>query len=216
VALEMGASWMAERTGAIYRARPGEVRTLPEQDLKRLTSDDNLDVMQPPTRMSGNARRSEIVAAAVHLFAEHGYAGTTTDAVARAAGISQPYVVRLFGSKRALFVAVVDYAFEEIAGALADVPRTATPDERLAIMLEAYREITDRDELALVIVQAVGVAVDDDEVRAGVQAHVRALHKTVWSAAGGDTDRVREFFGVVMLLNTVAAIDVPELLGPDW
>ena len=181
-----------------------------------LTSDDNLAVMQPPTRMSGEARRGEIVAVAVHLFAEHGYARTTTDAVARAAGISQPYVVRLFGSKRALFVAVVDYAFEEIAGALADVPRTARPDERLAIMLEAYREITDRDELALVIVQAVGVAVDDDEVRAVVQAHVRALHKTVWSAAGGDTDRVREFFGVVMLLNAVAAIDVPELLGPDW
>ena len=49
-----------------------------------------------------------------------------------------------------------------------------------------------------------------------MQAHVRALHKTVWAAAGGDTDRVREFFGFVMLLNAVAAIDVPELLGPDW
>jgi len=166
--------------------------------------------------MSGDARRDEIVAAAVRLFAEHGYAGTTTDAVARAAGISQPYVVRLFGSKRALFVAVVDYAFDEIAGALARVPRTPSPDERLAVMLEAYREITDRDELALVIVQAVGVAVDDEQVRGVVQGHVRALHKTVWSAAGGDTDRVRAFFGVVMLLNAVAAIDVPELLGPDW
>jgi AcrR family transcriptional regulator len=172
--------------------------------------------MQPPTRMSGDERREEIVAAAMRLFAGHGYAGTTTDAVARAAGISQPYVVRLFGGKRALFVAVVDAAFDTIASALADVPRTASPDERLAIMREVYREITDRRELALVIVQAVGAAVDDADVRAAVQAHVRALHKTVWAAAGGDTDRVREFFGVVMLLNTVAAIDVPELLGPDW
>ncbi len=172
--------------------------------------------MQPSTRMTGDERREEIVAAAVRLFAEHGYARTTTDAVARAVGISQPYVVRLFGGKRALFVAVVDSAFATIAGGLADVPRTASADERLAIMREAYREITDRRELALVIVQAVGVAVDDEQVREVVQAHVRALHKTVWSAAGGDTDRVREFFGVVMLLNTVAAIDVPELLGPDW
>jgi AcrR family transcriptional regulator len=172
--------------------------------------------MQPPTRMSGDERREEIVAAAMRLFAGHGYAGTTTDAVARAAGISQPYVVRLFGGKRALFVAVVDAAFDTIASALADVPRTASPDERLAIMREVYREITDRRELALVMVLAVGAAVDDGVVGAGVLAHVRALHKTVWAAAGGDTDRVREFFGVVMLLNTVAAIDVPELLGPDW
>ena len=166
--------------------------------------------------MSGEERREEIVLAAMRLFAERGYAGATTDAVARAAGISQPYVVRLFGGKQALFVAVVDAAFNAIAAALTDVPRTASPDERLAIMREVYREITERRELALVIVQALGVAVDDDEVRHVVQAHVRSLHKTVWSAAGGDTDRVREFFGVVMLLNAVAAIDVPELLGPDW
>jgi AcrR family transcriptional regulator len=172
--------------------------------------------MQPQIRMSGDARREEIVDAALHLFAAHGYAGTTTDAVARAAGISQPYVVRLFGGKRALFVAVVEHAFDTIAGALADVPRSASANERLAIMLDAYREITGRGELALVILQAAAAAVDDEQVRTAVQAHVRALHKTVWSAAGGDTDRVREFFGVVMLLNAVLAIDVPELLGPDW
>ena len=106
---------------------------------------------------------------------------------------------------------MVDAAFDTIAGALADVPRTASADERLAIMREVYREITDRRELALVVVQAIGVAVDDPDVRAVIQAHVRALHKTVWAAAGGDTDRVREFFGVMLLLNTVAAIDVPEL-----
>ena len=161
-------------------------------------------------------RREDIVAAALRLFAERGYAQTSTDAVARAAGISQPYVVRLFGGKRTLFIAVVDAAFNEIAAGLADVPRTASADERLGIMREAYREIIERRELALVIIQAVGVAVDDAQVRAVVQSHVRALHKTVWSAAGGDTDRVREFFGEVMLLNAVAAIDVPELLGPDW
>jgi AcrR family transcriptional regulator len=172
--------------------------------------------MDASTRMSGEERREEIVHAATSLFAAHGYAGTTTDAVARAAGISQPYVVRLFGGKRALFVAVVDAAFDTVTSALADVPRTASYDERLAVMREAYREITDRRELALVIVQAVAAAADDPDVRTVVQAHIRALHKTVWAAAGGDTDRVREFFGIMMLLNAVAAIDVPELLGPDW
>ena len=122
--------------------------------------------------------------------------GTTTDAVARAAGISQPYVVRLFGGKRALFIAVVDAAFDEIASALGRRPAHRQPRRapRRSCARPTGRSPSRRD-VALVIVQAVGVAVDDDEVRAVVQAHVRALHKTVWAAAGGDTDRVREFFG---------------------
>src|SRR5659263_777497 len=57
-----------------------------------------------PLRMTGEARREQILSAALPAFAEGGYAGTTTDQVARAAGVSQPYVVRLFGSKKQLFL----------------------------------------------------------------------------------------------------------------
>ncbi|VTR78093.1 TetR/AcrR family transcriptional regulator [Cellulomonas hominis] len=55
-------------------------------------------------RMSGEQRREQILAAALTAFAEGGYAGTSTDQVARAAGVSQPYVIRLFGSKQQLFL----------------------------------------------------------------------------------------------------------------
>jgi len=181
-----------------------------------LTFDDNLGGMRPRTRMSSEQRRQAIIAVATGLFAAHGYAGTTTDAVARAAGISQPYVVRLFGGKLALFSAVLDAAFGTIAAALAGVPRTTSPAARLAIMGRAYREIAEGGEVGLVILQGIAAGVGDDGVRAVVQAHVRGLHKTVWAAAGGDTDRVREFFGLMMLLSAVAAIDLPELLGPDF
>ena len=166
--------------------------------------------------MSGTARRGLIIEAATRLFAQRGFAGTTTDDIARSTGISQPYVIRLFGTKHALFVAVVDHAFDVVADALAQLPRGLGPGQRLAAMQDVYREIADEREIALVIVQAIAVATDDAPVRAVVQMHVRALHKAAWSAAGGDTDHVREFFGLVMLLNVVAAIDVPELLGPDW
>lgn len=166
--------------------------------------------------MSGDARRGLIVEAALRLFAQRGFASTTTDDIARAAGISQPYVIRLFGSKRALFVAVVDHAFDVVFGVLGAVPRGHGGGDRLAAMQDAYREIADDREIALMILQAVAAAVDDDVVRSVVQTHVQALHKAVWSAAGGDTDHVREFFGLVMLLNAVTALGVPELLGPDW
>jgi TetR/AcrR family transcriptional regulator len=59
-------------------------------------------------RMPADQRRREVLAAAVAAFAEGGYAGTTTDDVARRAGVSQPYVVRMFGTKQALFLAVYE------------------------------------------------------------------------------------------------------------
>jgi hypothetical protein len=99
---------------------------------------------------------------------------------------------------------------------LGTVPRRPGAGARIDDLREAYRKLAERRDIVLIVVQAISAAVDDDELRAVVQAHIQAMHKTAWSAAGGDTDRVRDFFGVVMLLNTVAAIDVPELLGPDW
>lgn len=157
-----------------------------------------------------------IVAAARGVFAARGLAAATTDEIAARAGISQPYVIRLFGSKRALFIAVVEDAFATLAGELGAVPRALGAERRLDVMREGYADLADRSDIALLIVQAVAVAVDDAEVRAIVQGCVRAMHKSVWSAAAGDTTRVREFFGIVMLLSVVRAIDVPELLGPDW
>src|SRR3954468_17941937 len=72
-------------------------------------------------RMTGAARRDQILAAARRVFAEGGYAAST-DEVARAAGVSQPYVVRLFGSKRELFLAAYQQATQEILAALSSVP----------------------------------------------------------------------------------------------
>ena len=59
----------------------------------------------PTTRRSAEERRREIVEIAISHFAQHGYNGTSTDQVAREAGISQPYLFRLFGTKRELFLA---------------------------------------------------------------------------------------------------------------
>ena len=51
--------------------------------------------------MTAEDRRELVLAAATRAFARGGYAGTSTDAVAKEAGVSQPYVVRIFGTKLA-------------------------------------------------------------------------------------------------------------------
>src|SRR5205823_15009288 len=59
-------------------------------------------------RKTATERRDEILEAALVEFAAHGLDGGSTEAIAKAAGISQPYVFRLFGTKKELFLATID------------------------------------------------------------------------------------------------------------
>ena len=68
----------------------------------------------PSTRRSAEERRRELVEIAISHFAQHGYNGTSTDQIAREAGISQPYLFRLFGTKRELFLACHQAMHERI------------------------------------------------------------------------------------------------------
>src|SRR3954470_13073855 len=69
---------------------------------------------EPATRMRSEERRELILEAATAVFGERGYVGATTDAVAKAAGVSQPYVVRMFGTKAALFQAVLERSLDRL------------------------------------------------------------------------------------------------------
>jgi TetR/AcrR family transcriptional regulator len=64
--------------------------------------------------MRAEDRRELILEAAMGVFGDYGYVGTTTDQVARAAGVSQPYVVRIFGTKEKLFLEVLERALSTL------------------------------------------------------------------------------------------------------
>src|ERR1035437_6505748 len=76
-------------------------------------------------RLTAEARRDEIVAAASIEFAATGYAGTSTDSIARRAGVSQPYLFQLFGTKKELFLATVRHCFERTARVLEETGQPA-------------------------------------------------------------------------------------------
>src|SRR4029078_3004152 len=94
-------------------------------------------------RMTGDERREQILRAALGAFADGGYAGTSTDQVARAAGVSQPYVVRLFGSKQDLFAQVYPFASQQVVDALAAV--SPGPDAKHEMGQAYIRLLADRD-----------------------------------------------------------------------
>ena len=92
------------------------------------------------TRKSAAERREEILAVALRHFSIGGYHGTSTDAIAREAGISQPYLFRLFRTKKELFLACTDRADERVRQVFLRAAADAPEGEVLKAMGSAYIE----------------------------------------------------------------------------
>src|SRR5499433_4528982 len=101
-------------------------------------------------RMSAEARRESVLEAAVTEFAARGLDGTSTEHVAQRAGISQPYLFRLFPTKKALFLALVERCNLRIEEAFIAAAGDKTGDAALDAMGTAYeRLLQDRTLLLL-------------------------------------------------------------------
>lgn len=122
------------------------------------------------------SRKDQIIDAAVASFAEHGFYKTTTANIAKAAGVTQPYVFHFFKSKEELFIAVLERAKEKIEEAFSKVD---VPSEQLVeTMGRAFDKLieTHRDEM-LVVMQAFTTS--EPAVRDTVRDHFTSIHQIV-------------------------------------
>ncbi len=160
-------------------------------------------------RASSDERREQVIDAAVKEFAAQGFHATSTGAIAKRAGISQPYIYALFPNKRELFLAAHRRVVARIRDAFAEAARGAEqPEERLALMGQAYmRLLEDRDEI-LAQMQAHAAA-GDPELREPIRQDFMGLMDDVERISGAPRDQVVEFFAMGMLLNVAAALDLP-------
>ncbi len=132
------------------------------------------------TRRPAGERRVEVVAAAVAHFARGGYHGTSTEAIARDTGVSQPYLFRLFGTKRELFLACHDAVHGRIIETFERAARAADGGgSALQRMGHAYVALLDDRELLLFQMQSYA-ACSDPEIR----AHVRRRYGETLEVAG--------------------------------
>src|SRR4051794_35667005 len=165
-----------------------------------------------PTRMSADERRAAIVAAGIEEFAAHGLVGASTDAIARRAGVSQPYVFQLFGTKKELFLAVVRRCFARTRLAFEEAARTFEPgsdpacDTVLGAIAQSYMHLLDDRHLLLVQLQAYA-ACSDPDVQAVVREEFGALHRRVRELSGASPLELHQFFAEGMLLNIAAAVE---------
>src|SRR6266550_6176841 len=105
-------------------------------------------------RMSAEERRETVLEAAVAEFALRGLAGTSTEDVARRAGISQPYLFRLFPTKKALFLALVERCFRQVAAAFEAAAGDRVAEDALDALANAYHQLLEDRTLMLLQLQA--------------------------------------------------------------
>ena len=163
-------------------------------------------------RMTADERRDAIIAAGVAEFATGGLVGASTDAIAHRAGVSQPYVFQLFGTKKDLFLAVVRRCFERTRLVFEDAARGFVPganplcDTALDAMGQAYMDLLTDRTLLLLQLQAYA-ACSDPEVRDVVREEFAGLHQRVAELSGASLHDVHRFFAEGMLLNIAAAVE---------
>ncbi len=168
------------------------------------------------TLSTAEERRETVLRAALPLFAERGLHGTPTADVARAAGISQAYLFRLFPTKGELYVAVVERCFARTHETfrLAAERARAEGEEVLPAMGRAYVDLLEDRDLLLNDLHAHAAAATDAEVRAVVRRGFAELHALVARLSGAGEDEVRSFFAHGMLLNVLAAMDAHAVDAP--
>jgi AcrR family transcriptional regulator len=146
-------------------------------------------------------------------FANHGLPGASIEAIAHEAGITQAYVFRMFGTKKALFLELVGAAFDRFSNGMSNAAEGAQGLSALTLMGAQYYELlADRTTLLL---QLQGFAAcGDSEVRGLVRARLAHMWDTVADTSGLDLVTVKSFLAFGMLLNNMAALDVDELNEP--
>ena len=118
------------------------------------------------TRRPAEERRESILDAALIEFAAKGLHGTSTEDIARRAGISQPYVFRLFGTKKKLFAEACRRCMREVRRGHGGRGRAASRARRRShAMGEAYIELLEADPRRLMLQMHMYAACGEPEIR---------------------------------------------------
>lgn len=169
----------------------------------------------PKQRLSSDERRAQILLAALAVFGAKGYHGATTDDVARAASVSQPYVVRLFGSKEALFLEALDEAVRRLFDAFTASAEEAGAEDG------ALERCVGHGYINLLQVRGLHQTLSHAFLLGAhpvIGPRARDCYARVWQFLrdlGLDADRAEEFLARGMLLNTIIGLRLADDYDSD-
>ncbi len=165
-------------------------------------------------RMSAEERRESVIRAALIEFARGGFHGTSTEAIARRVGVSQPYLFRLFPSKQAIFIEACRRCVEDTWAVFDRASQGLTGEDARRAMGLAYMELLhDRDRLMMQMQMQVSVAASEADGPSEVGEAAREVWYELWERVrlrlGGDHKEATGFFAYGMLINSLVALGYP-------
>jgi AcrR family transcriptional regulator len=164
--------------------------------------------MATSTRQTAAERREAVLEAANVEFALRGLHGASTDAIARRAGISQPYLFRLFGSKKELYIAAIEDCHDRTLEMFRAAAKGKSGEEALRAIGNAYRDTIETDRQMLQAqLQSYAASVEDEEIREATARGYGRLVDYVEAVSGADRRTISMFFATGMLLNVLVAMD---------
>jgi TetR/AcrR family transcriptional regulator len=168
----------------------------------------------PIPRIPAAERRSRTIASATEVFAAHGYHGTTTDQIARAAGISQPYVVRMFGGKEALFLEVMRESLDRILEVFREVLARSDAGAAADSLGAAYVELARTERVHVILLQAFAAS-GDPVVGPRARAGFVEILDVLTTEAGLSMNDASDFLARGMLINTLMVLGVDDDASPE-
>ncbi|WP_329335865.1 TetR/AcrR family transcriptional regulator [Streptomyces sp. NBC_00663] len=166
-------------------------------------------------RMSAEERRESVIRAATIEFARGGYHGTSTEAIAKRVGVSQPYLFRLFPGKKAIFLAVSERCVEDTIRTFEEASEGLRGEEALHAMANAYTKVIaehpERLRMQMQMYVAVGAAEEEGDLEFGaaVREGWMRLWDTVHLPLGADVGETTVFLAYGMLINCLVAMGFP-------
>ena len=130
-------------------------------------------------RLTADARRRQLFDVALDLFAAHGFAATTMDDIAEAAGVTKPLVYQHFESKRALYLELLDAVSSGMIERIVQATGAAEgPRQQVELGFAAYFELMVGDERAFRLLYGRD-APDDPELGAALHRVEEAIAEAI-------------------------------------
>lgn len=207
--------------GEVFHATPERmVAVWAEHQIDRLTgelvpdggADAALTDGRPAfARGSADERRAAVLRAACAEFGSNGLDGASTEAIARRVGVPEPYLLRLFPTRKAIFLACVNQCFDHVQRVLAEAAQGRTGEEALTEMGRACLALLDDKATLRMQLQMWAAACQDEEVRGLARERVSGVWRQVGHLSGVDDRRVMQFLAAGMALGAMSAVDLPQI-----
>ena len=167
-------------------------------------------------RMAMEERRELVLREAIPVFARYGFEGATTAEIAKRAGVTQPYIFKLFENKKQLFIAACERNMGTTQQEMFDSAGGKTGKDALHAMGDAYVERMEKDRDSLLLQMQQYAACWDEDVQRTVRHCMQDLWNMVAEVSGVATEEIAMFFAKGMMCNVMAAAGRSDGNDPQW